>query len=679
MNGYRANLTLLSALVFLSAGCGDSKSGDAKTDSTPVDTIADTSQQEDTSPPKECTDSNEGAACDDGDNATKTDLCDGSGGCAGTPYSCAPGQCEASSTPNGTDCAVVYQGTSVACDDGDNATKTDLCDGSGGCAGAPYSCAPAQCEASSTPNGTDCAVVYQGASVACDDGDNATKIDLCDGSGGCAGTETLAPYPSLPVVHVLDGNKDKVLNQADIDDALVQCGTGCNLHFTSDTYVDVQMEIGSFPDGFAMYGDGYGVTVLRGRVFTDVFWEETLVVGSDAPDGVIIQDMSFDGRILDQDPFLLYDASWEPIQPLNQLSHHGIVSKAPNLDLREDGIIRRVEVHDYASWGIGLRESPGWVVSDSIVYNMGCHVVDVPCGPGWELLPDVLPTTPGRKLDGYGIEVLQNSDSVVVKNNQVSSVTKIGIQVYGEDSCDPKGNTPRGTTIENNVVTSSAGGIVLNGACEPTVIGNIVTGSIATGGEAYNLGNGFSCAGKTANDLVMRDNVSTGNQLAGYNIACIGGNITFQNNVADDNCQGNSNKGDFDFGRSASATTLGEGLTITGATNLTPSNCFASMYVHGWNDVTITDSTLQSDQAHGLRVEYGSGIDVRTTTITGTGNNDARGVIIGNNLADTYVHPSVSVTGFATEVEFYSGSLDDGDHVAYCALESSPPAGCDPP
>jgi parallel beta-helix repeat protein len=460
---------------------------------------------------------------------------------------------------------------------------------------------------------------------------------------------------------------------------LVECGTGCNLHFGTDTYVDVQMEIGSFPDGFAMYGNGYENTVLRGRVFTDEFWVETLVVGNDAPDGVIIQDISFDGRKLDQDPFLLYDASWEPVKPLNELAHHGIASRATNLDPREGGIIRRVEVHDYATRGIGLRESPGWVVSDSIIYNMGCHVVDMPCGADWELLPDVLATTPGRKLDGYGIQVLQNSDSVVVQNNQVSSVTKIGIEVYGEDSCDSTSTAARGTTIENNTVTNSAGGIVLNGACEPRVIGNTVTGSIATGGEAYNLGNGFSCAGATANDLVMRDNISTGNQLAGYNMACIGGNITFENNAAGDNCQGNSSKGDFDFGRSASATTLGEGLDITGATNLTESDCFASIYLHGWNDVRIADSALQSDEAHGLRIEDGSGIDVRTTTITGTPKSDSTGVIIGNNLADTYVHPSVSVTGFSTEVAFYSGSLDDGDDVAYCALESSPPTGCDPP
>jgi hypothetical protein len=40
MNGYRAKFTLLSALIFLLAGCGDSKDGDTKTDGVPADTLA---------------------------------------------------------------------------------------------------------------------------------------------------------------------------------------------------------------------------------------------------------------------------------------------------------------------------------------------------------------------------------------------------------------------------------------------------------------------------------------------------------------------------------------------------------------------------------------------------------------------------------------------------------------
>jgi hypothetical protein len=129
-----------------------------------------------------------GLGCDDADASTRDDLCDGLGGCAGTPYSCLPGPCEASAVPNGVDCDVTYGGTTLLCDDEDVNTKDDLCDGAGGCAGAPYACAPSPCEASSAPNGVDCDVVYHGPTVVCDDGDTSTKGDACDGVGGCSGT-----------------------------------------------------------------------------------------------------------------------------------------------------------------------------------------------------------------------------------------------------------------------------------------------------------------------------------------------------------------------------------------------------------------------------------------------------------------------------------------------------------
>jgi len=79
MNGYRTNWVVLCALVFLSASCGDRKSGDAKTDGG----AADTNQQEDTAPPEECTDENQGTACDDGNPCTVNDACGGLGSCVG--------------------------------------------------------------------------------------------------------------------------------------------------------------------------------------------------------------------------------------------------------------------------------------------------------------------------------------------------------------------------------------------------------------------------------------------------------------------------------------------------------------------------------------------------------------------------------------------------------------------
>ena len=64
--------------------------------------------------------------CDDGDLETKDDLCDGAGGCAGTPYECAPSQCQGASTHNGTDCTIVDHPDDYGCDDGDLETKDDL-------------------------------------------------------------------------------------------------------------------------------------------------------------------------------------------------------------------------------------------------------------------------------------------------------------------------------------------------------------------------------------------------------------------------------------------------------------------------------------------------------------------------------------------------------------------------
>ncbi len=135
-----------------------------------------------------------GAPCDDGDPATKTDVCDGSGGCAGTPYACTPGQCDASSTPDGQGCVPLFAASGLSCDDGDLSTKDDACNGAGGCAGTAYSCEPGQCEATSTPDGDGCQVTFKGDGAPCDDGLTNTKLDVCDGAGGCAGS----PYTCTP-------------------------------------------------------------------------------------------------------------------------------------------------------------------------------------------------------------------------------------------------------------------------------------------------------------------------------------------------------------------------------------------------------------------------------------------------------------------------------------------------
>ena len=128
------------------------------------------------------------AACDDGDPTTQIDICDGQGGCAGTTYTCTPGPCEAASVPNGVDCDVTFKAAGLGCDDADPSTKNDTCDGTGSCQGTAYACTPALCQLSATPNGEGCDVTYSPVGSQCDDGDVSTAMDACDGAGGCSGT-----------------------------------------------------------------------------------------------------------------------------------------------------------------------------------------------------------------------------------------------------------------------------------------------------------------------------------------------------------------------------------------------------------------------------------------------------------------------------------------------------------
>ena len=155
----------------------------------------------------------QGAACDDGDPTTKDDQCNGAGGCAGTPYTCAPAMCELSAAPNGEACEVTFAPAESACDDGDPSTLSDICDGQGGCSGTPYTCTPDQCDAASTPNGVGCDITPKGQGLPCNDGDDTTKEDSCDGQGGCAGT----PYTCTPSICVLTSVPD---------------GAGCALTFS---------------------------------------------------------------------------------------------------------------------------------------------------------------------------------------------------------------------------------------------------------------------------------------------------------------------------------------------------------------------------------------------------------------------------------------------------------------
>jgi hypothetical protein len=143
-------------------------------------------------------------SCNDNNNCTTTDRCNGSGTCAGTPKVCntAPNdQCYASSgTCNATSGSCEYQPlpNTQPCNDNNKCTDTDKCNGSGTCAGVAKVCnsAPSQCQSNngSCNSGTGaCDYPALSNTTSCNDGKDCTSPDKCDGLGACASVMSCTP------------------------------------------------------------------------------------------------------------------------------------------------------------------------------------------------------------------------------------------------------------------------------------------------------------------------------------------------------------------------------------------------------------------------------------------------------------------------------------------------------
>ena len=128
--------------------------------------------------------------CNDDLDTTRNDTCNGAGQCAGTiiiyPNNT---QCTTYS-PNGVGYDTVHKANGIGCDDNLDTTKDDACDGAGQCAGTNITCdANTQCIIYQA-NGEGCNTVHKAKGIACDDGLDTTKNDVCDGTGQCVGNYT---------------------------------------------------------------------------------------------------------------------------------------------------------------------------------------------------------------------------------------------------------------------------------------------------------------------------------------------------------------------------------------------------------------------------------------------------------------------------------------------------------
>ena len=176
-----------------------------------------------------------GASCDDADPCTTDDVCDGGGACAGAAVDCSGEEdgdlCNGTLVCDGGNC-VVDAGTVVDCgapggfecytydcnpdtgacfedplpsgadcDDFDECTEDDKCDGAKNCAGTPKACPDdaGQCEAYTCAGGT---CTLGPASGPCDDGNPCTTGGTCS-DGAC-----LAGSPDPACVCTADAHCD---------------------------------------------------------------------------------------------------------------------------------------------------------------------------------------------------------------------------------------------------------------------------------------------------------------------------------------------------------------------------------------------------------------------------------------------------------------------------------------
>ena len=139
-----------------------------------------------------------GTFCDDGNPDTHGDVCNGQGGCVGSPIVCpAPTQCISSYQPTGGQCIPKFSLAGAICDDGNISTVGDVCDGSGQCKGKTVECPPTtQCTPSYAISGGLCVPEHSVVGTPCNDGLDHTTNDTCNGNGLCGGSALSCPKPA---------------------------------------------------------------------------------------------------------------------------------------------------------------------------------------------------------------------------------------------------------------------------------------------------------------------------------------------------------------------------------------------------------------------------------------------------------------------------------------------------
>jgi len=472
-------------------------------------------------------------------------------------------------------------------------------------------------------------------------------------------SETIVPLPGVPISWAVDAEPDGDLDNDDLEAAMDVCYGlgGCNLVLAEGTYREVELKVGEFTDyeptdegvyealasGFALVGQGMGLSILEGRVYpADEDAKATVMLDAVPSDGWIFMGFTLQGRKQDQEapedgvylghnvglltaPPPGYDLEGYNTAPFIP-NHNGI----PGYE-KHNLLVHDLEIRDYMGSGISALALINPLVLDNVIENIGCHHAcehhrdpdgtypcDVPfvglaeqdpetlCGAnlgeaaldGWNTVrQDSI--VPGTKANGFGIGFFGGITGGLIANNVVRFATKHGIELFGpQEHC-----ATDGVTVADNDVQNSTTGYANNGGCNATFVGNLAH-SNGLPGQDYtaNLGRGFICGGRGENNQWL-DNTSSFNNSAGYSLGCWGedddgdgtlvANITLDGNASLSNCMTvgpGKVAGDLMLANSQRP----RGFEVLSHTIDHASQCEAGVVVNQLEEVTISNVSVDS-------------------------------------------------------------------------------------
>ena len=377
-----------------------------------------------------------------------------------------------------------------------------------------------------------------------------------------------------------DENGDGRLTGADIERLLERCEPGCRIQLAPGVYEDVALEIDR---SVSIAGAGRTLTTLRAPA--PATGPVVHIAGGVA--AFAIEALTIDGRRSEQ------------TQPRSIKDHVGI--RVSNVFARDspDGRIRDVEVRDFLTAGILIRNGQGWRVEDSTVRSIGCHETHLPCPrlrtPGRD------PHMEGRVTVGYGILLSgAGASRASITGNLVSDVTKIGIEAFTTNSSLGSADRVRDVVIRGNTVQRSlAAGIVSNGGQRITIDANSIRESGGRGVRGH-AGNGIACGG-ASEEITISNNVVETSLGPGIRVTCLGDDVEVSGNRTTDACAGEHR----DYGamhvvgrKEGSRNVVIRNERIDNSA----SGCKFGLFVARWNEAAIDDVVVRGGSKIGIFV-----------------------------------------------------------------------------